>query len=244
MKKDITEHNRLQVEYFEKNYKARMEPRDSPYVRRQVGMAMAYSGLRPPQRLLEVGCGMGRYTFALAKLGFEVEGLDLTPKLLERFRAFESGPSRIPLHCGDIASPAPELRGRFDALIGFFVLHHMHDLRACFRGMSSVLRPGGTLLFIEPNPYNPLYYLQIAITPGMTWEGDKGILDMRKKLLLGAMHEAGLEAPDCRRFGFLPPSLVNLPGGLACEGVLERLTPPPLRPFQLFLAKKPRALPA
>ena len=37
---------------------------------------------------------------------------------------------------------------------------------------SRVLRPGGRVAFCEPVAWNPLYYLQIALTPGMSFSGE------------------------------------------------------------------------
>jgi len=222
MSSPLEKHNQVQIRYFENTYKPRMAPQESPYLRRQVEHALRFAGLRPSQSILEVGCGMGRYTFLLAQLGFAVEGQDLTAKLLEHFRDFDGGRFNIPLHCGDIAFPPDALQGRFDAILGFFVLHHMHDLEACFRGMRRTLRPGGMVLFVEPNPYNPLYYAQMLLTPGMTWEGDKGMFQMKRKRIFSAMELAGLTEPQCERFGFLPPFLINLRGGSHAETVLER----------------------
>jgi len=215
-----------------------MEPSQMPYVLRQVKRVLASAKLTPPAKLLEVGCGMGRYTFSLARLGFDVEGQDLNEKLLEYFRGFDAGRFNIPVHCGDVAFPPEEHQLRYDAVLGFFVLHHMHDLSACFRGMFEVLKPGGTLIFVEPNPYNPLYYLQILLTPGMTWEGDKGMLGMTKKKIFSALNAAGFSDPQCERFGCLPPFLTNRWGGEKAEAVLEKINPGPLRPFQIFRAKK------
>ena len=95
--------------------------------------------------------------------------------------------------------------------------------------------PGGRIAFLEPNPYNPLYYVQMTITPGMTWEGDRGMLRMRRSVIFEAMAGAGLERPAHRRFGFFPPFLANASGGREVEATLERVRPlEPVLPFQLF----------
>lgn len=78
--------------------------------------------------MLDVGCGMGRYTLILAERGFALEGLDLSPVLLQRLRVFNGGRFNIPLHGADVMNPPAELQERFDAVVGFFALHHMHEL--------------------------------------------------------------------------------------------------------------------
>jgi SAM-dependent methyltransferase len=239
--RDVQRHNERQRRYFEENEKARMRPTGSPYLSRQVERLARYAGLARGERVLEVGCGMGRYTFLLADRGLQVEGLDLSPVLLERLRAFAGGDYDIPLHVADVAAPPPELEGRFDAVVGFFALHHMHDLGPCLEGAARILRPGGRLAFLEPNPLNPLYYVQIAVTPGMTWAGDGGIVRMRPRPVLADLEAAGLRAWPAERFGFFPPLLANIHGAGRVEAAVERFAPlRPLRPFQLFGGELPR----
>lgn len=233
----LERHNRAQLEYFERAGKHAMRPADSSYVRRQVDRLVAFAGLAAGDRVLDVGCGMGRYTFALADRGLAVEGLDLSEALLDRLREFDAGRYRIPVHCADILDPPDELHGRFDAVVGFFTLHHLHDLTGCLRAMRSLVRPGGRVVFLEPNPLNPLYYVQMLVVPGMSWSGDRGILTMREPKVFHAMEAAGLANPALERFGFFPPFVVNRGFGPRLEDALERV---PLwrsfLPFQLFRA--------
>ena len=81
----------------------------------------------------------------------------------------------------------------------FFTLHHVHDIPACYRAMAQMVKPGGRIVFLEPNPFNLLYYLQILFTPRMTWSGERGIPNMRKSLVFEAMHTAGGFYPGARR---------------------------------------------
>jgi len=216
-----------------------MIPQETQYLRRHIDEVVRVAGLSKGIRVIEIGCGMGRYTLLLAKLGFNVEGLDLSPFLLEKLSEFGSGRYRIPLHCADIAHPPAELLGQFDALVGFFTLHHLHDLLGSFKAMIRLLKPGGCLVFLEPNPYNPLYYLQILLTPSMTWKGDGGILRMRRGIIFRAMRDAGCSRLGMTRFGFFPPFLSNRPWGQKIELILER-TPiwRPLLPFQIFRGQR------
>jgi SAM-dependent methyltransferase len=236
----LERHNRAQIEYFERAGRHAMRPTDSNYVERQVRRLVEFADLARGERVLDVGCGMGRYTFALADRGLAVEGLDLSGNLLEQFREFDAGRYGIPLHCADVVDPPDELRGRFDAVVGFFTLHHLHDLPGCLRAMGALAKPGGRIVFLEPNPLNPLYYIQMLLVPGMSWSGDRGILNMREQKVFGAMAAAGLVEPALKRFGFFPPFVVNRRLGPRLEDALEpvRLWRPFL-PFQLFRADIP-----
>ena len=236
----VADHNRRQRSYFERGEKRTMVPRDTPYLRRHVDELVRFGGLRRGDRVLEVGCGMGRYTIPLAERGLAVEGLDLTQFLLDRLRAYDAGRHSIPLHCLDILEAPDALGGGYDAVVALFTLHHLHDLERSLAAIGALLRPGGRAVFLEPNPYNPLYYVQIAATPGMTWEGDGGIVRMRPERIRSAAEAAGLGGFRHERFGFLPPFAVNRPWGSRLERGLERATPlRPLRAFQLFRADRP-----
>ena len=233
-------HNRAQIDYFEARVKRTMVPRPSPYLARHVDEVVRHAALQPTQRLLEVGCGMGRYTLLLAERGFAVEGLDLTPGLLQHLDAFNGGRFDIPLHTADIAAPPAALIGAFDAIVGFFALHHMHDLDACYAGMAQVVRPGGTVVFVEPNPLNPSYYAQILLSPRMRWRAERGILRMRRRTIFRAMTAAGLIAPRLARFGLFPPLLAERAWTRPIENAAEAaLSPTPCLAFQIFSARRP-----
>lgn len=232
-------HNREQVRYFERAGKEAMKPVDTPYVSRQVDRLIRYAGLGPGDRVLDVGCGMGRYSFPLAERGLAVEGLDLSPGLLAELERSDGGRYAIPVHCLDIVDAPAELGERFDAVVAFFTLHHVHELEPSFAAMAKLVPPGGRVAFLEPNPLNPLFYLQMALSPGMTWAGDKGILRMRPGTVFAAMRAAGLTNLSLHRFGFFPPFVTNTSWGLHAEALFERFFLwRPLLPFQLFRGER------
>jgi len=229
---DIAEHNRAQIEYFEHAGKEAMRPAATPYVERQVDALVRFAGLEAGDHVLDVGCGMGRYTLPLAERGLSVEGIDLSRTLLDRLEAFNGGRYEITLHCADILELPESLAGTFDAAVGFFTLHHLHELSASFGAMARLVRPGGRIVFLEPNPLNVLYYIQLVVAPGMSWQGDKGILNMRPRTVYAAMEEAGLTSPALERFGLFPPVAANRPLGARLERGLERV--PLWRAFLAF----------
>ncbi len=234
---DEQQHNRQQKCYFEENDKRTMQPRCSPYIDRQIERMVAEGNLSPQDRILDVGCGIGRYTLPLADRNYNIEGLDIAGGLLQQLLQRK----QIPVHCADIAYPPAELLGRFDVVVGFFALHHMFDLERAFVGIAKLLKPGGRVLFLEPNPYNPLYYIQILVTPRMTWHGDKGIVQMRRNRIFSAIAKAGFSKQKLSRFGFFPPFIADQRGAQRVESILERIPLwKPLLPFQIFSARKDR----
>lgn len=94
-------------------------------------------------RVLDVGCGLGRLTWAIAGRGRHVVGVDLSPVMIDRARAggasglvsFEVG-NFLELDFG---------REPFDCIVSAAALHHMdHD--AALARMTGLLAPGGRLI--------------------------------------------------------------------------------------------------
>ena len=236
---DFVRHNELQRSYFETSDQRTLMRGDTPYLRRHVARMMSAVGIGPGDKLLEVGCGLGRYTVLLAERGVAVEGLDLSPALLEKLAA-RPGAEEIPLHAHDLVDSPAEMHGTFDAVIGFFVLHHVHDLDACLATAAKLVKPGGRVAFLEPNPWNPLYYVQILTTPEMSWAPERGMLRMRPPEMFPVMRDAGLVDVRLERFGLFPPFVTNRRLGARIESALEGAPlGVPSRPFALFSGRRP-----
>lgn len=218
----------------------RMRPVSSPYVSRLADRLALFGDLSTSERILEVGCGMGKFTLPLLERGYALEGFDLSPDLLAELRAHLPAGRTVRLHCGDALDPPEDLRGNYDAVIGFFTLHHLIDLRTAFRAMRMYLRPGGRLIFLEPNAYNPLFYLQITLTPGMRWRAEKGLLRMTRRRFVVALGDTGFHDIRCERFGMFPPAVTNRAFGPRLEDAIGRLTIlRPLSAFQVVRATTP-----
>ena len=231
---DGAEHNRYQRHYYETRELPRMTPVRSPYVQQHLERVLRLARLDRSQPLLEVGAGLGRYTLPLLEQGFAVTALDLSPVLLERLRADAAGHDVRTIAC-DVADVAEHVDGRFGQAVGFFTLHHLRDLDAAMRALAGVLTPGARVAFCEPNGFNPLFYAQILLTPGMTWRGDGGVARMRPRVVLGAMERAGFRELGAEPFGLFPRSLRNRPWGGWLERRFETALPFRwLRAFQVF----------
>jgi SAM-dependent methyltransferase len=234
--RSIEQHNAYQRWYYETTDKRTMRPTGAPYVLRQVDRLAKIAALDQAQEILEVGCGMGRYSLPLLERGYELTCLDLSPVLLERLQAAAKQQPKRVIAC-DLAEVSAHTAARFDRAIGFFTLHHMHDLGLIFRALAKVLKPGAIVAFCEPVAYNPLYYVQIALTPRMTWKGDGGVVRMRPGVVLPALRQAGFGETRATPFGFFPPFVTNRRWGAAAESLMERARVfAPLHAFQIFSA--------
>lgn len=97
----------------------------------------------PALTVLDVGCGLGRLTWAIAASGREVVGVDLSPRMLERARAVGRSPKVSFVH-GDFLSCHIDAQ-RFDCIVSAAALHHMEHDTAVGR-MVDLLTPGGRLI--------------------------------------------------------------------------------------------------
>jgi SAM-dependent methyltransferase len=175
--------------------------------------------------VLELGCGLGRFTRLLAESGLKVTAVDLAPSLVETLAAELPRESGVELVCCPAEMVCERVSGKFRAVVGFFFLHHQRRLEPVCRAARSMLEPGGRVAFCEPNALNPMYYLQVTLTPGMSWRGEAGLPLMRVGRVFPAMTAAGLE--DCRHhlYGVLPPFVANTRAGTLLDRMLEAVLP-------------------
>ena len=100
--------------------------------------------------VLDLGCGTGYDALALARRGYQVEGIDYAQVAIdEAIRLAQAEGLAIDFRQGDIGLPLPYADGAFDAVISNLVLHSFADaaLRRIVGEVDRCLRPGGLFLF-------------------------------------------------------------------------------------------------
>ena len=93
-------------------------------------------------RVLDVGCGEGRFARKLAASGAKVVGLDPIPALLARCRELDPVGGYL-LASGE---QMPVASDGFDLALAYLTLIDIPDFRAAIREMARALRPGGRLI--------------------------------------------------------------------------------------------------
>jgi 2-polyprenyl-3-methyl-5-hydroxy-6-metoxy-1,4-benzoquinol methylase len=110
----------------------------------------------PGARVLDVGCGVGRWSRLLASRGADVTGVDLSPTMIAeaRRRAARSGlASRCRFLVQDLAHL--DAGGPYDLVLGVTVLQHILDpeaLCAAVQRLTAHLAPNGRLVLLEAAP--------------------------------------------------------------------------------------------
>jgi ubiquinone/menaquinone biosynthesis C-methylase UbiE len=121
--------------------------------------------LLPQSRVLDIGCGAGYATIALASRGLTVDSLDPVETMVRatRERAVEAGLRSVTVRIGDIHS-LPFAQGTFALVIALGVLPWLPGIDTPLREMARVLRPGGHLIVTV----DCLWQLRQAFDPFLT----------------------------------------------------------------------------
>ena len=111
------------------------------------------------KRVLDVGCGGGILSEAMASRGAQVTGIDLSEKALgvAQLHRLESGVAvEYRLVAAEVL--ASESPGRFDVVTCMEMLEHVPDPASVVASCATLVKPGGTVVFSTLNR-NPKSYL-------------------------------------------------------------------------------------
>jgi len=121
------------------------DPQPWAWTRRR---ALLLGELRPGDRVLDLGCGMGRFVAAARDAGADVVGVDIAERALERARRVAPG-ADLRLVSDDGTLPLGH--GEVDLVWCSEVLEHVPDTAGFLTEVRRVLRRGGRLLLTVPD---------------------------------------------------------------------------------------------
>jgi SAM-dependent methyltransferase len=104
----------------------------------------------PSDRVLEIGCGVGRLTRVLSDRAESVLAVDVSERMLEIARQHNGGLENVEWILGDGSSLAGIASGGVDACVSHVVFQHIPDpaiTLSYVREIGRVLRPGGWAAF-------------------------------------------------------------------------------------------------
>jgi SAM-dependent methyltransferase len=129
------------------------------------------------QRILEAGCGAGRFTQLALETGAEVVSFDLSSAVDANWRN-NAGTPKLTVFQASIYE-IPLRRGTFDKVFCMGVLQHCPDVAGAFRSLLPFLRPGGEIVidvYEKHSGFPPLKYIARPFFRPLGTEGTYRVL--------------------------------------------------------------------
>ena len=204
-----------------------------------------------PRDVLDAGSGNGYFSWLAYESGAKVVALNINAGQVEKAREFLVGyrkadPARLSLERGSLYELGKETR-RFDEIICFEVLEHLHQDARVVKEFYRLLRPGGVLHLCCPNRLHPRHQIEVLdrdetgghVRAGYTEEDYRALLEpvgFRIERVVGIgprslyladqiLRTIGYRMGDLFALPLLPPALLSV--------WLARPNPPV--PFSLYV---------
>ncbi len=161
--------------------------------------------------VIDVGCGGGILSEALAKSGANVTGIDMAdmPLDIAKLHAMESG-LQIHYEQSTAEAMASEHAGEFDAVTCLEMLEHVPDPAAIIQACADLVKPGGDVFFSTLNRHPKAYLLAIVGAEYVMNMLPKGTHDYKRFIrpaeLAGWCRQAGLQVMDISGMSYNPLS--------------------------------------
>lgn len=110
-------------------------------------------GVRDDDQVLDVACGPGVVSCAIARHARHVTGIDITPAMLDQAAKLqaEQGLTNLSWLLGDVNRlPIPD--GSFSLVVSRYALHHCEDPRRVIAEMARVCKPDGRVVVADSAP--------------------------------------------------------------------------------------------
>lgn len=160
-------------------------------------------------RVLDVGCGAGILSEALARAGADVVALDLAPELIDiaQLHLLESG-LQVDYRLQAVEALAEAEPASFDAITCMELLEHVPDPAWVLRACATLLKPGGKL-FVSTLNRHPLAFVAAIVgaeyLAGLLPKGTHDYKSFIKPSELAAwLREAGLQLDDVSGLAYDP----------------------------------------
>lgn len=105
------------------------------------------SDVKEGVKILEVGSGLGYFTYALNKAGYKAEGLEYSDTATDFANSFFGNTYT----CGTIENYAKNNKEKYDVVVATEVIEHVESPESFIGAFLEVLKPGGKIIITTPN---------------------------------------------------------------------------------------------
>jgi malonyl-CoA O-methyltransferase len=130
--------------------------RDSnPLIALEERVTLEFIGKAEGQRVLDLGCGTGRYCVLLAKRGAFVVGVDPSSEMVEQAKRKITPTCQFELYHGTMDKIGlPDQH--FDLIVSALTLGHLPELEFTFSKAVCLLKNGGRMVISDVHPFWPV----------------------------------------------------------------------------------------
>lgn len=173
----------------------------------------------PGKRVLDAGCGMGRWSYAFVKLGAEVVAVDQSASGVGHLNKLLTNEPKFKAQQADLLNPLPFGR-EFDLAWCYGVTHHTGNTRLATENVAACVKPGGRIMLMiygEPRKLHEFTEINTYVehrraTEDMAFEDKVKYLEARypKELVHGFFDAISPKINDLHRFDEIATWLHNL----------------------------------
>lgn len=117
-----------------------------PFARELMGMEIMHISAREGGRLLDVGCGSGKFLATMRDLNWQVQGTEIDVAAADIAKQVHD----LPVFVGELRDASFENES-FDVITLNHVIEHVYDPIELLKECSRLLRPDGKLILATPN---------------------------------------------------------------------------------------------
>jgi ubiquinone/menaquinone biosynthesis C-methylase UbiE len=117
---------------------------------KELPLLVEWLGLKPGKKVLDVGCGLGRFESVIAEQGAQVTGIDISEYAIEQARRRHENSQQIQFICGNALET--DFESCFDSVFCYHFVEHISltDGRILLRKIHRLLKSNGILVMGLP----------------------------------------------------------------------------------------------